>query len=151
MSTAAYATPHSDKIARNKAAATLFFTTVFNDGNYEILKRGIQSGYSYGGKSQSAADVQAWVEGLRTSYPDLHFSLQTIIGEGNEVALRWHMQGTASGGPYVGQLVQATGTNILTYSEEGVCLSNMQNGVCTLPGQTVTDDLIYAGLYFKTT
>lgn len=140
----------TDKELRNKAAATLFFTDVFNKGNLDIVDKGLSPAYLYNGQPQSKQQVKAWVTGLRSNYPDLQFSIQAILTEDDMVALRWHMTGTASGGPNCGKRVEATGTNILTYDKQGLGISNIQNGVCTLPGQPpLTDDLLYHGLYFK--
>ena len=105
--------------------------------------------YTFDGQLQAGAQVKEWVTSLRTSFPDLHFALQAVLAEGNQVALRWQLTGTNTGGDApTGAKVVNTGTNILTMNDAGKCLTNMQNGTATavINGQTVThtDSLIYS-------
>jgi predicted ester cyclase len=40
------------------------------------------------------ADFKALVAALRGAFPDLHFTLEDELAEGNKVATRWVMRGT---------------------------------------------------------
>ena len=130
-------------IERNKATASNFFAQVFNEGNFAVLSS-LSPTYLYNGAPQQPEQFIAWVRGMRTRMPDLNFVIEDILGEDDKVALRWRMRGTGPGGV----AVETTGTNILTFDTQGLCLTNTQNGYAsfTAPGQKpiiVTDDAIY--------
>jgi hypothetical protein len=87
---------------------------------------------------------------MRSRMPDLHFAIEEILGEDAKVALRWRMRGTTAGSGTApgGLAVETTGTNIMTFDTQGLCLTNTQNGYgsFTVPGQApvvITDDAIY--------
>ena len=131
-------------IERNKATASNFFAQVFNDGNFAVLSS-LSPNYLYNGAPQKPEQFTAWVGAMRAKMPDLHFAIDAILGEGDTVALRWRMRGTTP----AGVAVETTGTNILTFDTQGLCLTNTQNGYAsfTVPGQkpiVVTDDAIYS-------
>jgi predicted ester cyclase len=133
---------------RNTRIAKEFFDKVFNKGDLAFIDRTIAPTYSFDGQHQNPADLKGWVTGLRTTFPDLHFSIEQILAEGDTVALRWKMTGTHKGGPNPdGAAIESTGTNIITFDKEGRGTSNWQNGLCTktVQGktQTFTDSLIY--------
>ena len=135
---------------RNKETARKFFDVVFNKGDLAFVDESIAPTYTFDGQPQTAAQLKAWAQGMRTEFPDLHFSLQALLAEGDAVALRWQLTGTHTGGPNpTGKSVVATGTNILTMDRDGKCVSNVQNGKSTVTlngqSQTFTDALIYQG------
>lgn len=137
-------------VERNKATSSNFFAQVFNNGNFAVMSS-LSPNYLYNGAPQKPEDFIGWVKAMRAKMPDLHFVIEDILGEGNQVALRWRMRGTTVGGDAApgGVAVETTGTNIMTFDEQGLCLTNMQNGHATFtaPGQkpiTITDDAIYS-------
>jgi predicted ester cyclase len=136
-------------VERNKATASNFFEQAFNDGNFAVMSS-LSPNYLYNGAPQKPQQFIAWVEAMRAKMPDLNFVIEDILGEDDKVALRWRMRGTTVGGDAspaaVG--VETTGTNILTFDAQGLCLTNIQNGHAsfTAPGQKpiiITDDAIY--------
>lgn len=136
-------------VARNKATATNFFQQTFNEGKFDVLSS-LSPDYLYNGAKQDAKSFIAWVTGMRARMPDLHFTIEDILGESDKVSLRWRMNGTTVAGPGspAGVKVQTTGTNIFTFDDKGLCLTNIQNGYAqfTAPGQptvTITDAVIY--------
>ena len=69
--------------------------------------------YSLGGVEALKAVITAF----RTSFPDLHFTVEEIIAEGDKVAYRWTSHGTHQGeyegiAP-TGKPITATGITIL--------------------------------------
>jgi len=137
-------------VERNKATASNFFDEVFNKGNFAVLSS-LSPNYLYNGATQNADGFIGWVKGMRAKMPDLNFTIDTILGEDDKVALRWRMRGTtaADGGTPGGVAIETTGTNIFTFDDQGLCLTNTQNGFAsfTVPGQTpmtVTDAAIYS-------
>jgi len=139
---------NNDRQQRNKEVARRFFSEAFNKGNLAVVDESLAPSYVFDGQPQSAAQVKEWVTGLRATFPDLHFELQAVLAEGDTVALRWQLTGTNTGGTSpTGAKVINTGTNIATFSPEGKCLTNVQNGksIVTVNGktETFTDSLIY--------
>ena len=137
-------------VERNKSAASSFFEQVFNKGNFSVMAS-LSPNYRYNGAPQKPEGFIAWVEAMRARMPDLNFVIEDILGEDDKVALRWRMRGTTAGGGATpaGVAVETTGTNILTFDPQGLCLTNVQNGYATFtaPGQqpiTITDDAIYS-------
>lgn len=137
-------------VARNKALVLKFFEEAFNNGNLAVVDELLAPSYTFDGHPQSAEMVKNWVSGLRAGLPDLHFTLKAILGEGDDVALRWEMTGTNTGGDQPsGARIVSTGTNIVTIDSDGRCIRNIQNGTstATLKGgisQTHDDSLIYS-------
>ena len=136
-------------VERNKATASNFFDQVFNHGDFTAMSS-LSPHYLYNGKAQNPQAFIAWVGAMRSHMPDLHFAIEEILGEDAKVALRWRMRGTTvgSGTAPGGLAVETTGTNIMTFDAQGLCLTNTQNGYgsFTAPGQPpviITDDAIY--------
>ena len=46
---------------------------------------------------RSREDFKQWFAGLSTAFPDLHFSLEDILAEGDKVAYRYILHATQSG------------------------------------------------------
>lgn len=137
-------------VDRNKATASNFFDQVFNKGDFTAMSS-LSPDYLYNGTAQNPQAFIAWVGAMRSKMPDLHFSIEEILGEDAKVALRWRMRGTtvASGTTPGGVAVETTGTNIMTFDTQGLCLTNTQNGYgsFTVPGQPpviITDEAIYS-------
>jgi len=116
---------------RNKAATWQFFDQVFNKGNMEVVSL-LGSNYKFNGQAQNNNGFIGWVQKMRSMYPDMQVTFVSNIAEGNAVAIRWQMTGTHPGadGGY-GWSIEATGNNLLTYDDEGHCLTNDQAGSCT--------------------
>jgi len=124
--------PQPNHVERNKALARKFFDEAFNKGNLAVVDETIAATYTFNGAPQKPEDVKGWVTGLRAGFPDLHFVIDAILGEGNDVALRWRLTATYASGAKAGARVEASGTNIVTMNAEGKCVANMQNGKATL-------------------
>jgi len=124
-------TPGISVQERNKAVTWAFFDEVFNKGNMSVVSK-LGPNYKFNGSSQNNNGFIGWVQKLRSTYPDMQVTFLSNIAEGNAVAIRWQMTGTHPGtnGSY-GWSVEATGNNLLTYDEEGQCLTNDQAGTCT--------------------
>ncbi|RBP47070.1 ester cyclase [Arenicella xantha] len=107
----------------NKEATRIFFNGVFNDGITDIVKLSLADNYTYNGHPSKVDGTINWAKSLRAAYPDLHFTINDLIGEGHKVAIRWTMTGTGSDGVKM----TTSGTNIITF-KDGKAVSNWQNG-----------------------
>lgn len=86
--------------ARNMQVVERVFTEGFNAGNLDAIDDGV----SVGGVDRQHPDEPNFVEHLRnvvitlhTAFPDLHFEITRMIGDGEWVALHSVMTGTHTG------------------------------------------------------
>jgi steroid delta-isomerase-like uncharacterized protein len=90
---------------RNKALIRRLFDEVLNAGNFGLLDQLIGSHYVEHNPTNSqaagAAGVREKIQALRSAFPDLHFTLEELIGEDAIVAARYRWHGTHKG-PFLG-------------------------------------------------
>ena len=59
--------------------------------------------------------------GLRTAFPDIHYTLDDVVAEGDRVAVRWHWTGTHKAPfrafPATGKAVTNPGTGIFRFQD----------------------------------
>lgn len=90
------------------------------------------SNYKFNGSPQDNDGFIKWVQALRTTYPDMQVTFLSMIAEDSTVAIRWQMTGTHTGDTSQDSwTIQAVGNNVLTYDDQGNCLTNDQAGFCT--------------------
>ena len=111
-------------VHENKKLVRNFWEQVFNHGNMTPIDQMIAPDYTYNGEPSTPAATKGFAEGLRKQFPDLHFSIDDLIGEDNKVAIRWTLVGTDVSS---GQKLTTSATNILTM-HNGQVNSNWQNG-----------------------
>jgi predicted ester cyclase len=112
-------------MSRNKDNVRCFFEGVFNQGNLALVDEMLAPNYTYNGHPTAPAATKAWAGGLRQKFPDLHFTINDLLGEGDQVAIRWTMVGTDQ---KTQQKMTTSGTNIITNDAQGRAISNWQNG-----------------------
>jgi steroid delta-isomerase-like uncharacterized protein len=73
---------------------------------------------------QTREDYKRWVTESRNSFPDLHLTIEDMIAEGDQVAVRWTLRGTNTGAmvtpmyiPATGKQVTVTGTTIDRFAD----------------------------------
>jgi predicted ester cyclase len=104
---------------QSKAVVRRFFDT-FNEHNIPIAELAADNyvldfpGAS--GRRYGPPGLREATDDLLTAFPDLQFTLEEVIGEGDQVAVYWSMQGTHHGPlgpiPGTGTPVRLTGTSI---------------------------------------
>ena len=108
----------------HKEEARRFWIEVFNHGNFAPIDEMIADNYTFNGQAQTKQDLKQWVTGLRTEFPDIHFEINDLLGDGAQVAVRWTLFCTD---PKTKQELTNSGTNIVTFVE-GKAVTNWQNG-----------------------
>ena len=91
----------SEQAEQNKAVARRFFEEVWNQGNLAALDE-IMTPESVGHVSGSPDIVgpeanRQFITMYRTAFPDLQFTIEDEIAEGERVVTRWRSQGTHQG------------------------------------------------------
>lgn len=114
----------SETSDENKALTVRFFEEAFNQGNLGVVDELLSPDYTYNGHPSPPAGTKAWVTGLLTQFPGLHFIIEAILAEDDKVALRWRMAIPADAGRPAGHII---GTNILVFVA-GQAVSNDQSG-----------------------
>jgi predicted ester cyclase len=82
-------------IEENKVLVQRFMDEVMNTGNTDAIADFCVLG------SMFAGGIAGQIKAMRTAFPDLHFTIDQMLAEGNKVALRVTTHATNSG-PLVG-------------------------------------------------
>lgn len=88
--------------AENKAVFRRYFEEVLNAGNLvlidDLIARSYVShyptGYDFGGGPDGVKQI---VSAVRRGFPDVHFTVEDVIAEGDKVVGRWTFRGTHQG------------------------------------------------------
>lgn len=107
----------------NKAIVRRFEEETRNHDNLDVVDELIAPGYVDHASSQELASLESLKHGLaktRAQIPDLRLEIDDLIAEGDRVAMRWTLRGTAKGDletslgrfPAAGKQLRMTGTTI---------------------------------------
>jgi predicted ester cyclase len=80
-----------------KAIARRYFDEILNKGSASAIDSIVASDVVFRNPPavvKGIADFRMLVAALRGAFPDLHFTLEDELAEGNKVATRWVMRGT---------------------------------------------------------
>ena len=87
--------------AENKTRSIQFVDEVFNKGNLSFIDQfsipDLVDHASIPGLPSGPAGLKMFVTGLRAAFPDLHYSVQDTIVEGDKVVARLSARGTMKG------------------------------------------------------
>jgi predicted ester cyclase len=108
----------------NKVLVQRFWLGVFNDRNLALVDQMLSDTYTFNGYHNTKAQVKAFAQSIWTNFPDVHFTILDMVAEGDKVALRYTVEGTAAG---TTQKFSAMATNIVTVTN-GLGVSNWQTG-----------------------
>jgi len=93
----------------------------FNQGDLALVDSLVGSQYVSPQGGQGPGGFKAVVIGLRTAFPDLHYTVDETIAEGDRVAVRWHWTGTHKAPfrafPATGKAVSNTGAGIFHFKD----------------------------------
>jgi len=83
-----------------KAGTRRFVEEVWNRGNLALVDQSVAAECVYRGPAWDVHDPEGFkkvVTASRSAFPDLHLSIDDIIGEGDKVVTRWILRGTHKG------------------------------------------------------
>jgi steroid delta-isomerase-like uncharacterized protein len=138
---------------QNKTILRRFYDELFNTGDLSVADEIVALSYvnhnALPGETPGREGLKAFVILLRTAFPDIHFTVEDQVAEGEKVVTRFAVKGTHqaefAGVPATGKPVAITAINIHRVSgdqiQEGWLnwdgLGLMQQlGVIPTPGQT---------------
>ena len=87
----------------NKAIARRYFDEILNKGSAPAIDALVAPDVVFRNPPavvKGIDDFRKLVAALRTAFPDLHFTLEDELAEGNKVATRWVMRGTQGRGKW---------------------------------------------------
>ena len=87
-------------VEQHKRLVTRVFTEAFNQGRLEVIDDAVGENaidHQHPDVPSFAEHLKAVVTAMRAAFPDLHFELTEIIGEGEWVAVHSVMTGTNTG------------------------------------------------------
>lgn len=99
----------------NKATVQHLYEQLFNQGNLSVADEVIAPDFinhaAPPGSNRGPASVRQLITMLSTAFPDMHYTIEEIVAEGDTVAVRLTMSGTHRGpGPFQG--VSQTGQSV---------------------------------------
>jgi predicted ester cyclase len=104
-------------IEENKAIVNRVLHEVFNAGKLDVVDELVDTSYVYNGpggyEMKGPEGSKQFVRGLRASFPDLHFTVEDLIAEGDKVVSRWTLRGTRRGTNKQGALMGITITRVV--------------------------------------
>jgi steroid delta-isomerase-like uncharacterized protein len=109
---------------QNKAQVRRLTEEVWNRGNFAVLDELIAMDYVGHESSmtiQGQAGARQFISQYRSAFPDLHFTIEDMIAEGDKVVARWSVTGTHEGNllgiPPTGKRTVGTGITIIRFVE----------------------------------
>jgi predicted ester cyclase len=120
----------SKELTSHKQIITELFEQCFNKGQVELLPKLVDPTYP-GPNGQSGPSVfSGMIASLRTTMPDLHYTLEDLVAESDRVAVRWGIEGTQDG-PFQGfppshKHVTSTGMAIFQFKDNKIVASWLQ-------------------------
>jgi predicted ester cyclase len=93
----------------NKAIAIRFITQAWNAGNLDLADELVHPDYLISGVGQGPEAVKSNVTAFRAAFPDLTWTIEDVVAEGDRVAMRLMLRGTHLG---VFRGIAATGRQV---------------------------------------
>ena len=113
--------------AEKKATMRRYYEEIWNNGNFTLIHVLFAPDYANydaatpGGVVQTPDGFAQLVSGYRTTFPDLHFTIEEQVAEGDVVVTRWTVratqQGELMGIPARGKAVTFAGVTITRFSD----------------------------------
>jgi steroid delta-isomerase-like uncharacterized protein len=107
-------------VEANKAVIGRFFEDIFNQGHLDVADEIVATNYinhnPAPGETPGVAGLKQFVTSIRTAFPNLHFTIDDLLAEGDKVTTRWTVTGTHqsefAGIPATGKPVTVAAINI---------------------------------------
>ena len=106
----------------NKNMVREFWLGVFNDRDLSLVDKYISPNYTFNGEHQTKDQIKDFARSIWATFPDVHFTILDLLGDGDKVAIRYTIVGTRAS---TGQKEQTMATNIVTV-ENQLGVSNWQ-------------------------
>ena len=81
----------------NKQLVRRLYDDYLNPGLLDRLGEIVSPDFIAGGPQRGPAAFSGVVGGLRAAFPDLRYTVEDLVGDGDRVAVRWSWRGTHTG------------------------------------------------------
>lgn len=113
----------------NKALVRGAVEEEWNQGNFAHVDELTASHYIHHDPDsptiQTREDYKRWVTESRQAFPDLHLTIEDMIAERDQVAVRWTFRGTNTGAIVTPMYIPATGKQVTV---TGITISRLAGG-----------------------
>jgi predicted ester cyclase len=106
----------------NKQIVRRLFEEAFNHDRGELVDELIAAEYVDAAGERGPGAFKQVMTRLRTACPDIQYTIEDVLGEGDEVAIRWHWSGTHRG---IFRGITPTGRAI---TNNGIAIFRLQAG-----------------------
>jgi len=114
----------------NRRRVEKLFETGFNQGDLAVLDELVSPDYVGAQGEKGPAGFRGIAVGLRAAFPDIHYTLDDEIAEGDRVAVRWHWTGTHKGQfrtyPPTGKVLTNTGAAIFRLKDGKIVAASLE-------------------------
>lgn len=83
--------------SRNKQVVTRLFEDGFNRNDAAAVDGLVSADYVDASGERGPAALRQVMTRLRAAFPDIHYTIESVVAEGDDVAIRWHWSGTHRG------------------------------------------------------
>lgn len=87
----------SSSSTKQKAIIRNLYEVILNTGKFELLKEIISEEYTGVRGEKGAAGFAETVDSIRIGFPDIKWTVEDLMAEGNKVIVRWSWKGTNKG------------------------------------------------------
>jgi predicted ester cyclase len=114
---------------QNKKNVERLFET-FGTGDLATLEQLVAPEYVGPQGDKGPAGFRGVIVGLRTAFPDIRYTVDEMVAEGDSVAVRWHWTGTHRG-PFrgyapTGKAVSNSGSGIFRFQDDKVVSAGLE-------------------------
>ena len=114
---------------KNRHTVETLFET-FNTGDLGRMDDLIAADYVGPQGDRGPDGFRKVIMGLRTAFPDIHYTVDEMVAEGDSVAVRWHWTGTHRG-PFrayapTGKAVSNSGSGIFRFQHDKVVSAGLE-------------------------
>jgi len=85
------------KTDENKRTVRRLFEEGFNTERRDVIGQIVAAEYVDAAGERGPGAFEQVIARLRSAFPDIHYTIEGILAEGDEVAVRWHWSGTHRG------------------------------------------------------
>ncbi len=106
------------------------FAGCFNQGDLDLLDQLVSPEYVGLLGAKGPAGFREIVVGLRTGFPDIHYTIDDVVAESDRVAVRWHWTGTHKA-PYrnhppTGKVLSNPGMGIFQFRDGKIVAATLE-------------------------
>ena len=114
----------------NKRNIDRLFEGCFNHGELGLLEELVSPEYVGLQGDRGPAGFKGIVVGLRTAFPDIHYTVEDVVAENDKVAVRWHWTGTHEAPfrtfPASHHKVSSTGAGIFQFRDGKIITATLE-------------------------